>query len=221
MDRPTRSPKLAELLNRVVAKVFATLRVSVPAVVLDYDPSTQTATVRGLLDDTNLDVDGNILPVPLPQVGTVPVVFPGAGGMRVTLPLQAGDVVLVLCTDKSLDEWKAQGGEQWPSDSRLHHISDAIAIPGLHDGKHNWTGVASDHIQIGQDGAAGDFCATAQRVLTELNKLKSTYDAHTHAITSQPTTCPAGAGTCTGVTASGPTAPALNAPASASTEILG
>lgn len=128
-----RTPRLAEVFRVALGRVKAELRVALPGRVEKYDDATQRADVLPLLKDTFPGEDGADEVVPLPVLPGVPVIFPGAGGYRVKLPLAAGDVVLLVFSDRSLDKWKAVGGEVDPIDLRQHHLSDAVAIAGLGD----------------------------------------------------------------------------------------
>jgi hypothetical protein len=66
-------------------------------------------------------------------VPNVPVVFPSAGGGLLSFPIAVGDTVLLIYSMRSIEEWlEGTGANVRPLDSRSHHRSDAIAIPGLY-----------------------------------------------------------------------------------------
>lgn len=206
------APSLAALLNKVRESTFAGLRVSCPGRVERYDAAKQTVDVKLLVQDFYEDAGGVRRYVSEPVISNVPVQFPGGGGMRITLPIAAGDPVLVVFADRSIDQWQATGNEGTPEDTRRHHISDAFAIPGIKANPQAWTDAPTDVISIGQDAAAAEFVATAQRVLTELQKIQTTFNAHVHT------------GVTTGPGSSGPPATPLSglvAPASATVKIKG
>ena len=46
------------------------------------------------------------------------------------MPLQAGDDVTLVFSQRSLDNWKSSGGMTDPQDARKHHITDAYALIG-------------------------------------------------------------------------------------------
>jgi hypothetical protein len=73
--------------------------------------------------------DGQILS--RPRIPNVPVVMPSTASAGLTLPIGIGDPVMLLFSQRSMDRWLAQGGEQEASDIRMHALSDAIAVPGL------------------------------------------------------------------------------------------
>lgn len=67
--------------------------------------------------------------VPLPQVQGVPVLWPRAGAASITLPLAAGDMVLLLISSRALSVYRDGDGEGDPETTRTHDLSDAMALP--------------------------------------------------------------------------------------------
>jgi hypothetical protein len=146
------NPTLASVIRHAIDETVADLRVAMPARVERVDLS------KGLLDAKPLVKDRVEIPgkkgtqvISIPVVTNVPVIWPGAGGMRVTFPIAVGDMVLLVFSDRSLDVWLAQGGEVDPQDARKHALSDAVAIPGLRDFGHPWSGAADDGMTLGAD----------------------------------------------------------------------
>lgn len=207
----SKTPSQAEILNAFKASIMAELRVSCPAKVVSWDASKQLADVKPLIKDIFEGEDGEVQHLSIPVITNVPVVFPGAGGMRITFPVAIGDTVHLVFCDRSIDAWLDQGGETAPVDQRRHHIADAVAYPGLHPNNAAWSGLEDGVVTLGSSTGASEFVATAQRVLTELNKIKTRFDEHTHV-------CPAGT-----TTAYTPPEyiPTLVAPASSTVKIKG
>ncbi len=175
---PTHSPEPAEVIRNAIEDVLKDTHCSNPAVVLSYNASTQLAQVQPLLMRTFVNDDGTIDVEAQPVINNVPVAWPAGGGFRMTFPLGAGDIVGLIFADQSLDIWKSQGGQVDPVDQRIHSINDCWAIPQVRGSK-AWTAVSTSHVQLGQDGAAGDFVATAQRVQNLLSALKSAINGWT------------------------------------------
>jgi hypothetical protein len=125
------SPSLVEAVDRFIESKLYGLNVALPAEVISYNATTQTATVQplvqaGYYNDTNTrQVERR------PTISDVPILFPGTGAFSVTWPINVGDTVLLVFSSSSLDKWLALGGEVDPGDDRRHDISDAVAIPGL------------------------------------------------------------------------------------------
>jgi hypothetical protein len=148
--RPT-NPTLAEIIRRALEASAADLHVSMPGRIERFDAAKGLADVKPLLQDAALQ-RGERQPIPVPVVTNVPVIFPGAGGFRLTFPVAAGDGCLLVFSDRSLDRWLARGGEIDPGDDRRHALSDAVALLGLRDFAHPWSGVATDAATLGKDG---------------------------------------------------------------------
>lgn len=148
----SRTPSLAEVIRLAIDNRLADVHVALPASVERYNPTLQLIDAKPLLRQMVEGEDGAEVSLSLPVVTNVPVIFPGASGFRLTFPLAKGDVVLLVVSERSLDRWKTVGGEVNPVDLRTHHISDAVAIPGLHPNTKPWTGAAITHATIGKDG---------------------------------------------------------------------
>lgn len=106
-----------------------------PGVILTYDHETQKATVQPSLRKVyqTKDAQGNNLVQNMPVLNAVPVIFQRSGTTSISFPLKPGDRVLVLVSERSLDEWIASTENQvTPQDPRKFHLSDATCIPGLY-----------------------------------------------------------------------------------------
>jgi hypothetical protein len=148
----SRSPTMVEALNRLVKSHLRDLHVALPARVERYDLTKQEADVQPLIQDHYTDEEGQKVVFTIPVIPSVPVVFPGAGGFRVTFPVLAGDTVLLVFSEASLDKWLQQGGLVDPGMTHRHNLSDAIAIPGLRDFAHALTEAPTDRATFGKDG---------------------------------------------------------------------
>lgn len=118
-------------LKDILESYLGKLHVALPAEVVRYDHTKQKADVQPLLK--RVYRDGRVERMPI--IYAVPVIFPrtaiGAGDASMTFPVRPKDTVLLLFSDRSLDEWAQHGGEVAPDDRRKHDLSDAIAVPGL------------------------------------------------------------------------------------------
>lgn len=122
------SATLADLLRLSTARSLLDVHVSMPGRIESYDAGKQEASVQPLIKVALADGSEASLPV----INHVPVVWPRGGGAILSFPLQSGDKVLLVFSERSLDEWLQQGGEVAPADPRAHDLSDAVAIPGLY-----------------------------------------------------------------------------------------
>lgn len=149
-----RSPSMRQVLESFVLERFGDLHTAMPGAVDSFDASKQTANVKLLLKRKVQKEDGTVADEALGVAVNVPIVFPGAGGFRLTFPLQQGDGVLIIFAEASIDLWQELGGEQ-TTDSRRFHLADAIAVPGLKASPAKWQGFSTDAMTIGSDTGAG------------------------------------------------------------------
>jgi len=149
------TPTLAGFVTNALDGRMRGVRVALPGVVQTYDPTTQTCSVQPLVQDGVYDESGTRIAERLPVVASVPVCFPGSGAFSVTWPVKVGDTVLLVFSSSSIDRWLALGGEVDPIDDRRHHITDAIAIPGLRDLGHVLPSSAVDPSAMVISGTSG------------------------------------------------------------------
>ncbi len=127
-----RRPAFETSVRRYIEGELLQVHVAIPAVVEAYDPDKQWADVQPLLYQAYLDENDQKILLPYPVIPNVPVQFPRGGNFFITWPLQQGDPVTLVVSQRSLDNWKTSDGKTIldPQDTRHHHLSDAIAIPG-------------------------------------------------------------------------------------------
>ena len=147
----SRNSTLQDLLARFRASIVADLHTALPGKIVRYDSSTQKADVQLLIKDRYTDESGVTQVRDLPVIPAVPVQFPGAGGYRITFPIAADDVGLVMFCEASLDKWLVSGGTVDPSDDRRHDLTDAVFIPGLRDFGHPLSSAPTDRATFGKD----------------------------------------------------------------------
>lgn len=113
-----------EALNNALAEI----NIAMPATIVSYNAGNQRATVKPSL--AKRLSNGNTLQAP--QIVNVPVCFPVAdvGGNKamITLPMKAGDGVLLVFSQRSIENW-LDGSKGSPDDPRMFDLSDAFAIP--------------------------------------------------------------------------------------------
>lgn len=112
--------------RRLIAAELAEVHTCLPGVIVSYDG--QTATVRPTL--AKQLASGEVLDAP--KIVRVPVCWPCAdvSGLKalLTMPLKAGDAVLVHFCERALDDWLG-GLDGAPSDPRQFDLSDAFCTP--------------------------------------------------------------------------------------------
>lgn len=118
----------SDIFRASVFSVLNNCHTAMPGIITSYNASTNKATIQPALNKAFLSGEK-----PLPILENVPIMFPGGSGFNVTFPVNAGDYVLLIFCERSIDLWKSVGGQVTPDDPRKFHLSDAIAIPGLQD----------------------------------------------------------------------------------------
>lgn len=147
---------LEVLLERWREAMQDELHTAIPGRVESYDASAQTADVQPMIRRLVPRADGGTLREQLPIVRAVPVVHPRWGSWFVHAPLAAGDFVLLVMCERDLARWRTTGEVSDPVDRRAHHLSHAVAIPGVYP-RTRQLGAGStpaDALVIGREGGA-------------------------------------------------------------------
>ena len=188
------TPVLAEVIREAFENRLSDLHTAMPGTIVKYDARTQEASVQPLLKRAYVNEDGSEGLDELPIIQGVQVAFPRAGKYFMTFPLAKGDPVLLVFSERSLDEWSASSGKVTldPIDLRMHDLSDAIAIPGcypdtkpLPDSVGSGVAIGKEkgvHIRItdgdtieittrGAETSVGGFVALASLVQAELQAI--------------------------------------------------
>ena len=195
------TPTLAQVLKEAMESRLVELHTSMPAKIVSYNSSEQTASVQPLLQRQYLD--GTV--VNLPIINSVPVHFPSAGGFFISFPVQTDDECLLIFSERSLEILKEKGGIVDPLDPRKFHISDAIALVGSISKPNKFQNVSSEklvlayktgtsEIHVGLDGKVSikssevllgdhtltEFAAIASRVQARLAAIETFLASHIH-----------------------------------------
>jgi len=99
-----------------------------PGRIETYNSAKQKANVKPLIK--KIFSDGTVQE--LPVIPNVPVIWPRSKDAILHFPLNKGDGVLLVFSERSLDTWLSKGGDAEPGKPRKFDLSDAIAIPGLY-----------------------------------------------------------------------------------------
>lgn len=136
---PIENPDLRALLNAHRDEVFASLNCHQLGTVVSFDAEKQTATVkinaRRVVYDKPQTENGVLQQQPrlldYPILTDVPVFVASGGNARITFPVTAGDTCLVLFNDRDIDAWWSTGAVAAPNSSRMHSLSDGLALVGF------------------------------------------------------------------------------------------
>ena len=120
-------------MARIVQHALDKTNTAIPAFVVSYNAQKQTVDVQVPFVDY-YEQAGTDEPQThaWPELPDVPVIFPRGGDWSISWPLKKGDNVLLVFSQRSIDDWYITNGQGSvsPQDLRAHDISDAFAIPG-------------------------------------------------------------------------------------------
>lgn len=116
-----------ELLEQAKNNAMMDVRVSMPARIVSFDPSTKTASVEIGLKMVN----GDDSYADYPPLVDCPCKFTRGGGFHLVHPYKQGDKGVVLFSDRCFDGWFESGQVAPPMDFRIHSMSDAYFIGGV------------------------------------------------------------------------------------------
>lgn len=115
-----------DIFTQAVDSILSNVHTCMPGIIVSYNESNSTAQVQPALNKNYYSGE-----IAMPIVENVPVVFPSSSSFSMSFPLSAGDTVLLVMCERSIDLWKSVGGQLTPDDRRKFALSDAVAIPGL------------------------------------------------------------------------------------------
>lgn len=193
---------LEKVIQTAIDSSLKEVHTSMPGVVQSFDPVEQLADIQPTIQRKQ---SGEL--VNLPLLVDVPVRFPKVSDFCITLPLKEDDEVLIIISERSIDNWLLNGGIQPAGDIRKHSLSDAYAIPMLYSQENKILSFDPDNIQIrSDDGSAFITIDTSGNILlngnadfvtaytdmktafdqlkTDLNALITAYNAHIHITTA-------------------------------------
>jgi Phage protein Gp138 N-terminal domain len=141
---PANQPNLITVIQHIIDDALSSMHTAFPAQIERYDFTTAKADVKPLL--SAVYPDGSVME--LPVIPNVPVLWPRTSLGSISFPLQRGDGCLVVCSERSIDDWLTLGGINEPTDSRKFDLNDAIAIPGLYSFASQTKITGSDKFEI-------------------------------------------------------------------------
>lgn len=123
-----------------------------PARIISFDPLTQTAVVKLVIEKFFSNLDENYVADAAAELTDVPCHFPQGGGHAITMPVIAGDNCLVFFAQRGTDHWVYEDLDEAgsladrpsPQHKRSHSQSDALALIGFGSGIIEKTKVITD-----------------------------------------------------------------------------
>ncbi|TNC14927.1 hypothetical protein FF100_04955 [Methylobacterium terricola] len=140
-----------EYLAAIPETERADINTTAVGIVQSYDAKTQTAVVQPKL---TMQIDGETIRAP--ELQSVPVAHPRAGGLIMHKPLKKGDEVNLHFAQRSLDDAVQDGSDQSANRGRMHSLSDALAVPAAHSKAKQLANLPADRAHLGsEDGKSG------------------------------------------------------------------
>lgn len=127
------NPDMEEVLELAVSDFLEELHTCLPGRIHSYDAELQRAQVQPVTHDYYWDPDAEeLVAEKYPVCVQVPIMWPSSnGGSSITFPLEKGDPVLLVFSERSIAEYLVNGNlDNIPSSARAFDLSDAFAIPG-------------------------------------------------------------------------------------------
>lgn len=134
-------------LTSVIDNRLKQIHTSLPGIIQSYDPVKNTATVQPCIKRIWVTSESSKT-LPLPVISDVPVIFPTGGGFSLTFPVAPGEECLLVFLERAMDYWYKDGGIQAPSNFRMHHLSDAVALVGLRSQANRITNISTDGAEL-------------------------------------------------------------------------
>jgi len=121
------------LTKQMISQEIARINTALPCVATNYNSSNQSVNIHIIPAFRKHAADGTLeIYQAGVEISNVPVSFFGTGDMSITADIQDGTTGLAVFADRSMDEWKHEGGsDSEPQDTRRHDLKDAVFIPAL------------------------------------------------------------------------------------------
>jgi hypothetical protein len=122
-------PTLPQLIQEALEERLMYVNTIMPAKVVEIDETTGLLTVEpSFKRKYRHQTDA----ISLPLIAGVPLADMRANDAIISMPIAVGDHVTLWFSQRSLENWKADGRTAVPGTRNIHHISDAIAYPGTY-----------------------------------------------------------------------------------------
>ncbi len=123
---------LTEAIQQAIwFEINGKLHTSLPGVITKYNAQEVRAEVQPIIKKLYLDGEEVIYK----PIVSVPVMFPRTKRFHLTFPLEKGDGVLLIFSERSIATWLKAGENyttpQEPANTFSFALTDAMAIPGL------------------------------------------------------------------------------------------
>lgn len=128
--------------------------------------------VRPITDDLIVKADGTEVIERAELITDVPIQWPGDNTYFMTFPVRVGAFVIVVFSQRSIEDWKTGDAVSVPEDLRRFDLSDAVAIPYVRNRKQPIANFNMSDLEI--RNAAGDtyFRLASNLITIKAQKIK-------------------------------------------------
>lgn len=120
-----------EIAKKIVDGRLHEVHIALPGKVVAYDATKNLADVQVMIQQSVWDDDNNRTYEDVGTLPGVPVIWPRAGGFKMTLPMQVGDTGLLVFNSDAIGEWRTSNQSSQPADSSRLSIGWPCFIPGF------------------------------------------------------------------------------------------
>ena len=182
------NPEALQALARILESQRTEIRVALFARITRVNdvPNNPTVDCQAVVAESIESLEGARDFEALPEFKDVPVMYlQGAAGFFITFPLQVGGIVHVSIGAQDFSEWFVTGQDSNAHDGRTHALENAVAFPcGFSQGRGPLVTVGAmvvggTEIRLGLSAAALHV-AVAEKVNSELARICTAFDTHTH-----------------------------------------
>lgn len=146
------APRLEELLNAHFDTKASFLHTVLICKVTAYDPLLQTVDLQPQTKQLIPNTDGGLTAESLPNLPSVRLALSRAGSWFMSFPIAVGNFLIVLCSERDIDNWLTTGMESSPDSVNTHTLQGAIVLPcGPYPDGQSLTSVHASNIVIGKD----------------------------------------------------------------------
>lgn len=119
--------------------MLAALNTCIPAIVDEFDASTQRVSATPAIKYKHISPDGEVTYIDYPKITNIPLAIQRGNGVMITYPIKQGDVCTLIFSQRSIDNFLLEGNIQKPyegenpltSTVRLMDMTDALCFPGV------------------------------------------------------------------------------------------
>lgn len=192
---------LEKVIQTAIDSALKEVHTCLPAVVTKV--SGQTIEAQPTIQRK---ISGELVNIPL--LVDVPLRYQKTSKFSITFPVDIGDHVMIIFSERSIDTWLLSGEIQAPGDIRKHSLSDGFAIPMMYPNTDEVPDFDSTNLQIKTASGSGvtltpggdielngnsDWAVAYTDLKTAFDQFVTDYNSHTHTSASpgSPTSAPA------------------------------